>query len=273
MSLEFASVLRPLSKAAPALAVLLALCDAAYAADGDDTNSGQDLTNPVQRIDVRAGMTRTPRGRYAYPSGLRYDKPVALGEGWKLGLRFDAAFNTSNVISKDNPDGDYHFGVGDTALRALLIKTIDQRSAFVFGSSIVAPSATEDQIRTGRWQLVPTLGYRYSLPEISAGSFFSPTIRYAFDAAGDARAAHISSLQFAPTFNISLPERAFVTFFSSTDIRYDYLAESWFVPFDIQVGKVWGNSIVTSVQFEVPMVRGSAPLFDYKFEGRVGILF
>ncbi len=261
-----------------ALALVVALQASSFAADPEenpeDVNTGQDVTNPVQRIDVRVGYTNVPGDDLnAFTFILRYDKPIVLGDGWTVGLRFDAPFVYNNVPSADNPDGDYEFGYGDTLAQALIIKAIDKRQAVGFGTQLIAPTATEDQFGTGRWRVVPTVGYRYGLPEISPGSFFVAAVRYDRDFAGDDDRGHVSNLQLSPTLNIALPDKVFLTLYPSTDIRYDFLADDWFVPFNAQIGKLWGKSIVTSLEIGVPIYKGDAPLYDFRIEGRIGFFF
>jgi hypothetical protein len=229
----------------------------------EPANTGQDITNPVTRIDLRAGYQRTPTQRDSGTFVLRADKPYSLGEGWRLGLRFDAPFVFNNVPSPDNPGGGARLGTGDVLGQAILIKSIDKRSAFGFGAQVILPTASQDQFGGGK----------YGLPEISPGSFFVGAVRYDFDIAGPGNRKHISNLQFAPTLNIALPNQAFVTFFPSTDIRYDLIAKSWFVPFNVQFGKLWGKSVVTSLEFAVPIYKGTAPLYKYRVEARLGMFF
>lgn len=254
------------------VACITPLCSA-MADDADQINTGQDVTDPVQRIDLRLNYSDLPGGFDSRTFILRYDRPVDLGDGWKLGLRFDAPFAYNNVPSADNFDGDYEYGYGDTLFQALLIRPLDARSAVGFGAQLIAPSGTQDQFSSGKWQVVPTLGYRYALPEISPGSFFVAAARYATDFAGDDHRDDISNLQFSPTLNIALPEQSFLTFYPSTDIRYNFVSDSWFVPLDVQIGKLWGGNIVTSLEAAVPLYKGDTPLYDFKIEARLGIFF
>ncbi len=94
-----------------------------------------------------------------------------------------------------------------------------------------------------------------------------------FDAAGPQGRQRISNLQFSPTLNVALPEQSFLTFYPPTDIRYELLKQSWFVPFDVLVGRLWGRSVVTSLEASVPIYYGAAPLHKYKIEARIGFFF
>jgi len=50
-------------------------------------------------------------------------------------------------------------------------------------------------------------------------SYFVPAVRYAMSFAGDPSARRISEPQIAPTLNIDLPGRWFLTLYPSYDIR------------------------------------------------------
>ncbi|MEQ1576182.1 MAG: transporter, partial [Hyphomicrobium sp.] len=198
------------SSAALKIALIVTLMCSAGAEEtraGEETNTGQDVTNPVQRIDLRLGYSNLARTLEATTLILRYDKPLNLGDGWQLGLRIDAPFVYNDVPSLDNPTGSWEFGYGDTLTQALLIKSIDKRQAVGFGAQLIMPTAAEDQFGSGRWRVVPTFGYRYALPEITLGSFFVGAVRYDTDFAGDDDRGNVSNLQFSPTLNIALPDQ------------------------------------------------------------------
>jgi hypothetical protein len=264
------------------LAALVLCCGAGQAAadsaagkpaDSDDVNTGQDITKPLTRVDIRLGYQVTPSERNSTTLILRTDKPYVLGEGWTLALRADAPFIWNNVPSPTNLVGNYRTGFGDALAQVLLIKTLDKREAFGFGAQVIAPTATALQFGNQSAQFIPTAGYRYSLPEISPGSFFVFAARYDFDVGGPNSHKPISNYQFSPTLNIALPDKMFVTFYPSTDIRFNVITQSWFVPFDVQIGKMWNTSLVTSLEYSVPLYRGPSPLYNYKIEARLGIFF
>ena len=76
----------PLFGAGPALADSGA--DAAVA-DSGDVNTGQDITRPLTRVDLRLSYQLTPNERNSTTFILRTDKPYVLGDGWTLALRGD----------------------------------------------------------------------------------------------------------------------------------------------------------------------------------------
>jgi hypothetical protein len=125
---------------------------------------------------------------------------------------------------------------------------------------------------TGKFQGAPLVAYRFSLPEISPGSFFLPIARYALDFAGHENRKHIRQLQLEPAFNINLPKRWFLTLFPTADIRYNFENHKWFVPFDAMLGKMLTREIVCSLEVSVPIIK-AYHLYDFSMETRIGFLF
>lgn len=56
-------------------------------------------------------------------------------------------------------------------LQGLLINTPTPRFAWAVGTQLIFPTASEDEMGGGKWRLVPTVGARYNLPEITPGSW------------------------------------------------------------------------------------------------------
>ena len=120
-----------------------------------------------------------------------------------------------------NPTGNYLYGIGDADIQAAVIHDLDKRWAVGFGARLIAPTG-EDPLGSGKWRVMPIVGFRVALPEISESSYFEPIFRYEDSVAGDPTRQNISDLQFGPTLHIGLPDRWFVTFFPSQDIRYNF---------------------------------------------------
>lgn len=206
---------------------------------------------------------------------LRYDHAFNLQSGWILATRTDLPLLAKNPLSDLNPNGDFVRGIGDSDIQAALIHDINQRWAFGFGMRLIAPTGN-DILGSGKWQVMPIVGARLALPEISSGSYFEPLLRYDVSVAGDPTKRNISNLQFAPTFNIGLPDRWFVTFFPSTDIRINYgdpitgQTGRWFVPFDFRFGKKFTDNIALSLEIGVPIIK-EYPVYDFKTQLRLNV--
>ena len=123
---------------------------------------------------------------------------------------------------------------------------------------------------------MPIVGFRMALPEISSGSYFEPIFRYEISFAGDPTAKNISSLQFGPALNIGLPDRWFVTFYPSQDIRVNYgdpvtgQTGRLFLPFDVRVGRKVADNVTASLEVGVPIIK-DYPVYNFKSQFRLNV--
>ncbi len=251
-----------------------------------DSDSGAlDFFRPPPNLfQVLTGVTTAP-GSGSTPGSLRevttetlnlrYDHAFNLPSGWILATRSDLPMRAKNPLSDSNPSGDYVRGIGDTDVQAALIHDINARWAFGFGMRLIAPTG-DDVLGSGKWQVMPIVGARLALPEINNGSYFEPLLRYDVSVAGDPTKRNISNLQFAPMLNIKLPDRWYVTFFPSTDIRINYgdpitgQTGRWFVPFDFRVGRKFTDDIALSLEIGVPIIK-DYPVYDFKTQLRLNV--
>lgn len=236
-------------------------------------NTGNDVTQPIHRVDILANYTRPDHGINAWTATLRYERPFYFDDGWKLALRFEAPVVISNDPSPGNSARNYQSGLGDTLYQFAFSRMLDGENGFGFGLRILAPSATEPELGNGRWRALPILGVRYGLSAISPGSYFQPLVRYQFDFAGDDSRRHSSDIQFSPSLNFALPQKSYVTLFPSADVRYSFINKEWFVPFNVEVGREWWTNFVTSLELGVPLIYGDHPVYLFKLEGRASYRF
>jgi hypothetical protein len=253
---------------------------------GGAINNGQDFTRPQDLIQLRYEF-RTAPGTGSEPGTirtvttdtavLRSDLKVNLAPQWELALRGDLPFTGKNPIAADNPTGEFVDGLGDADVQAALIKTIDARWAAGAGVRVVAPTGAPD-LTSGKWQALPIIGARYMLPELSQGSFFTGLIRYDVSFAGDPTKRNISNLQFAPTLNVNLPDRWFVTFYPDPDIRINYgdpvagQTGRLFVPMDVLFGRDLTKTVTVSLEIGVPIIK-DYPVYDFKTVARLNVKF
>ena len=257
------------------------------ASQNQNDNTGNDLFRPPANLFQMMEQYKTAPGSGPTPGStrevttdtlnLRYDHSLDLAPMWILALRTDLPLLSKNPFSSDNPDSSYLQGVGDADAQAILIHNIDSRWTVGFGARLTAPTGG-DTLGSGKWQIMPGAGFRYTLPEISSSSYLEPLVRYAVSFAGDPTRRNISNLQFAPTFNIGLPDRWFVTFYPSPDIRINYgdpitgQTGRLFLPFDIRVGRKLSDNAALSLEVGVPIIK-DYPVYDFKTELRLNIIF
>jgi hypothetical protein len=249
-------------------------------------NNDQDFTRPENLFQLRYEY-RTAPGTGSEPGTtrtvttdmvvLRSDVRIDVAPQWTLALRGDLPFVDRNPITADNPLGEFIDGLGDADVQAALIKTLNARWAAGAAVRIIAPTGSPD-LTGGKWRALPIFGARYMLPELSDGSFFTALVRYDVSFAGDPSKRNISNLQLAPTLNIDLPERWFVTFYPSPDIRLNFgdpitgQTGRLFLPFDFMVGRTVMKVVTISLEIGVPMIR-DYPVYDFKTVTRLNVKF
>jgi hypothetical protein len=259
------------------------LPDGPQSAGGDRESpdyNGLDLTRPQQNAELRlqyqsssSPSSRTDQDR-AY---LKLATKIQLPDDWKLGLQAQLPFvdKTTNMFNMLGAEHDS--GVGDAFAQAVLARTIDAAWAYGFGVRLVAPTG-QDSLGSGKLQIMPAFGVRYSFLQISADTYFVPSVRYATSFAGDQTRRNISQPQIAPTLNIALPDHWFVTFYPSNDIRINFgdaisgQTGRLFLPFDAAVGRKIGDRVTASLELGVPIIK-DYPVYDLKAELRVGVQF
>jgi hypothetical protein len=258
----------------------------ASSANAGTDNNGQDFTRPQNLFQLRYEY-RTAPGGGSVPGTirtvttdsviLRADLKFDIAPQWTLALRGDLPFVDRNPITADNPLGEFVDGLGDADAQAALIKTLNARWAAGAAVRIIAPTGAPD-LTSGRWQALPIVGARYMLPELGPDSYVTGLVRYDVSFAGDPSKRNISNLQLAPTLNIDLPKRWFVTLYPNPDIRLNFgdpitgQTGRLFLPFDFMVGRTVMKDVTVSLEIGVPMIR-DYPVYDFKAVTRLNAKF
>jgi len=280
MKMEISALKHP---AASLATLALSLWPAAALAQSSSSqtadNTGLDFFRPPPNLFQLLYGYRTAPGSSRDVTtdtlNFRYDHAFYLTPTWTLVTRSDLPLLARNTINSSNPNGNYLYGIGDADIQAAVIHNLDKRWAVGFGARLIAPTG-QDPLGSGKWQVMPIVGFRVALPEISSSSYFEPIFRYDISFAGDPARRNISNLQFGPALNIGLPDRWFVTFYPSQDIRINFgdpvtgQTGRLFLPLDVRVGKRLSDNFAISLEVGVPIVR-DYPVYNFKGQVRVNI--
>ena len=269
--------------------VLSPTCAIAQNAGAHDqgANAGEDFFRPPANLFQFLNEYKTAPGSGSTKGSianvttdtfnLRYDHSLDLAPRWILALRSDLPLLAKNPISSSNPDGNYLYGVGDVDVQAAIIHNLSQRWAVGFGARLITPTGG-DTLGSGKWQIMPIVGARYALWEINSSSYFEPVVRYDVSFAGDPTKKNISNLQFAPTFNLGLPDRWFVTLYPSADIRVNLgdpitgQTGRLFLPLDVRVGRKLSDNAALSFELGVPIIK-DYPVYNIKTQIRLNVTY
>jgi hypothetical protein len=252
-----------------------------------NANTGDDLFRPPPNLFQMMYQYQTAPGSGSTPGSirevttdtlnLRMDHSVYLVPQWILALRTDLPLVSKNPVTSSNPDGNYLQGIGDADFQGTLIHDINQRWTIGFGARLTAPTGG-DTLGSGKWQIMPGAGVRYALPEINSSSYLEPVVRYNISFAGDPTKKNISNLQFAPTFNLGLPDRWFITFYPSADIRINFgdpitgQTGRLFLPFDARIGRKLSDNTALSFELGVPIIK-DYPVYNLRTQVRLNVTY
>ena len=248
--------------------------------EADAQNNGYDYTRPQNSLTLRL------RDREISGSDTRTDRDFGvvqltgrswLDQDWELGWLAQTEVLNKITASPDPSNVENAFGLGDSTFQAALIHTLSERWAFGFGARLETPTA-QDDLGSGKWQIMPGAAVRYSITEWGADSYFVPFVRYAISFNGNPAKRTISEPQIAPTLNISLPERWFLTLYPSNDIRINYgdpisgQTGRLFLPADFAIGRNLNDKVLLSLEIGVPIIK-DYPVYDFKTELRMVIKY
>ncbi len=252
-------------------------------ADGNpapDDYNGLDYTRPQQDASLRlrflessSATSRTDQERIYLRLGTKIDVP----EGWQLGLQGQVPFVDKEVTKLATADTTRTNGLGDSFAQAALSHDIDRHWAYGFGIRLEAPTGG-DALGSGKWQAMPGVSVRYNFLEIGPDTYFAPVLRWAFSFSGNPAKPTINQPQIAPTFNIGLPERWFITLYPSNDIRINTgtpvagQTGQLFLPFDCAVGRDFNDRVSALLEISVPIIK-DYPVYNFKTELRVTMRF
>jgi hypothetical protein len=244
----------------------LALADLALAEDKPKI-SGDHETRSQTRTDMRYRYRDMPNDKEDHQVTARYDLTYDLNETLFLNNGATTAWRLNNRTSSDNRDGGYDGGWGDSTLQSFLV-TIQNKNRFAVGSNLILPTASQDQLGDGRWQLGPTLSYSRDLYDVGVGSFTGLTVRNLFSVGEDNGRSDINLLIVTPSFRYNFPDSWHIRLQSESQMNYEQ-SNDWFVPASMRVGKNFGP-YYASVEVFAPIVD-DYERYDEEIEFRIGI--
>ena len=250
-----------------------------------DSEPAGDLLTPQNLLQLKSEVKTTngtnadgdPRTVTTDTFKLRGDVGIPLDADSQLILRGDLPYLAKNPVNDANPNGDFVYGIGDADLQMAVIHELDSRWAAGVGFRLIMPTGGST-FGSGVWQAMPLAGFRYTLPEISRGSYIEPLMRYDVSFAGDPTARSINNLQFAPMVNFALPDRWFFTLYPSPDIRWNFgdpitgQTGRLFLPFDARIGKKFSDTFNVSLEVSVPIIK-QYPVYNFMTALRLNVTF
>ena len=234
-------------------------------------NIGEDFTRPLDRIDIRYKYQQKTGQVDQSSITLRRDAHWMLESDWKFSTRFDIPFSRTNAASSDNPNGDYEVGAGDVMSQFLFISPHTENWSYGFGLRLLWPTASQDQMGTGKYQMAPGFGVNYYPDNWSKGSFLGIKLAEYFDYAGDDDRSDIQQTSIRAGFSYNFPDHWFVSCIPDMRINWEQ-DNNWFVPLNFKIGRLFEKKYVTSIEFNTPIVN-DYDRYDWEIEFQLGFFF
>ena len=241
------------------------------AGDDSDTGDSDSLAKPDRQIIMKFQQETSTEKTHTNTLYFQPQYTFHFDSGWNLGIALQAPVfsGTTTVQAPGSPSR--RLGIENPETLIVFSKVFDARWAYGFGVRITPP-ASDDTAGNAVWQFKPGIGVRYSFLDYP-GVYFEPKIRYPITAK-DPSHRNISEPQLAPTLHIPLPDRWFVTFFPSYDVRINYgdpisgQTGRLFLPLDVSFGRKFANDVTISLELSAPIIR-DYPVYNFKTEFRV----
>ena len=125
-----------------------------------------------------------------------FRRDVAIKRPRRPGIRF-ATLRFDLPVGRTRIQGQEESGLGDLYFQALNFRDLAKRFSLGSGLAFQLPTATEDQLGTGKWQVAPSLFPLRTMPKQRA--LFFTRIQDFVSVAGDDDRRDLHYLQVAPT--------------------------------------------------------------------------
>jgi len=242
--------------------------------DYEGINTGQNFTQPLARTEWIYRYQQLTGDLEASRFLHRLYVPYRFESGWIFSGRYEISTLYTDLPSRDNPNGDYEFGLGDIGTRFLFVRPSETRWALAAGVELLWPTASQDQMGFGKYVAGLTVGITYQPESWELGGYIGVLVTDLFDYAGKDNRPDIHETLIQPTVNYNF-EMAdsfwFVTFVP--EMRFNWEQDNdMFLPLKTTIGRLFSEDMVVTAGFNVPVVN-EYDLYDWQIEMGISFFF
>lgn len=196
---------------------------------------GVNPADILSRADLVVKVTNLEQGE-AFVAVAKYDQK--LGEGLGANVELPVA-SYINVGAADA------FGMGDLFMRLRYVKPLSQSVIALASAELVAPTATNDLLGTGKWQLNPGGG----LVKIWSPKLFTAAVyKHSFSIAGEDNRADINTNSARLIHSFILDRGYYFTLDGRHEWQTAGVNEDWSTT-EIEVGRQFSARFAASMRF------------------------
>ena len=223
-----------------ALCLLAATASTSWAQAGDAGSAGHpaksltaqagDPTAPLLQLQVTDAFAFSSYNADGYSNVFNFQPVIPVRKGGIIPVSQILRL-TVPVVTTAGPDRKT--GLGDTTFVDLFVANPAQWGIWGLGYTLVAPTAANDDLGQGKWQLGPaaTTMY-YGLQDWQLGGLIQNPVSFA----GDDERPNVNTLQIQPIVNYLKGD----WYFGAGDFNwtYDWKQKEWTIPLAFQAGRI-----------------------------------
>lgn len=209
--------------------------EAAAAAAESDEVRGVNPADILSRADLVVKVVNLEPGE-SITAVAKYDQK--LGEGLGANVELPIA-SYVNVGAADA------FGIGDLFMRVRFVKPLSQTVIALASAELVAPTATNDLLGTGKWQLNPGAG---AVKVWSPKMFTAAVYKHSFSIAGDDARAEINTNSARLIHSFILDKGYYLTLDGRHEWQTSGVNQDWSTA-EFEVGRQFSAGLAASIRF------------------------
>ncbi|MHC4214854.1 MAG: hypothetical protein ACYSWP_15945 [Planctomycetota bacterium] len=240
----------------------------------EGVNTGQDFTKPFARTENIIRYQQFTGDLETSWFIHRLYVPYVFESGWIFSGRYDIPLLYTDIPSRDNPNGDYKFGLGDINTQFLFIRPTATRWSFASGIQFFWPTASQDQMGFGKYVAGPTVGVTYKPENWESGGFVGALVSDIFDYEGKDNREDVHQLIIGPILNYNFEVGESFWFFTFVpEIRVNWEQNNdVFLPLKTSIGRLFTEDMIVTGGFGVPVVN-DYDLYDWQIEMSFSFFF
>lgn len=201
--------------------------------------------------------------------------PYRFDSGWTFTQKIAVPLVDTNAAGAGNAGGGYSGGIGDAYVEEIFVSPGIANNLSLKGSlRLVFPTGGQSPFGSGQYQLAPSAGVIYRMPELLAGVTLAPFARYfwGFDPRYD-NVKTARNLDLFPEMSFGLAERWSLSLYPENAITWNTRKNTWFVPLDLMLVHRVDRTLEYGLGGAVKLGNPSDPAYRYIIDLRLTCRF